>query len=129
MSISIIVDRLMSSLSLRECRRSIRSAASIIDANREVDLKRLYVACKKSGVSEEISQFVLLSKGYRDDLEISDEAVLDNVRYNYPILMLCCVYSDMVEIQGIKKEEAFLKIEHKYPEIPVTYLTVFKNIV
>ena len=129
MSIKVMVCSLITTLGMEEYRKSIKSAACILDENYGVELNRLYRACKKTGVSEEVAQFVLLSKGMGDDLGISEENILDSVRYAYPVLMLCSVYYELHERLGKTKEESISIIEHQYVEIPITYVTVFKGIV
>lgn len=129
MNIEVMVTRLTSSLGMDVYKKHIKSAACILDANYDVGLHRLYNACIKSGVNIEVAQYILLSKGMRDDLEISEKDIKSNVKYAYPILMLCNVYYELHDKQFKTKEESLKIIEHKYPEIPITYLTLFKNIV
>lgn len=129
MTIKIMVCRLITSLGMEEYRESIKGAACILDENYGVELNRLYRACRASGVSEEIAQFVLLSRGIEDSLNILEEAMLDSVRYAYPVLMLCSVYYELHERLGKTKEESISIIERQYVEIPITYVTVLKGIV
>lgn len=129
MSIEVMASRLSTALNMLDCKKAIKSAACILDVNYDADLYKLYRVCRKSGVSEEISQFVLLSKGMRDDLEVPEENILNNVKYAYPVLMLCSVYYELHDRMLKSKEDSLNIIEHEYVEIPITYVTVFKNIV
>lgn len=129
MSIRVMAGKLITTLGMEEYKKPIKSAACILDENYGVELNRLYRACKVSGVSEEVAQYVLLSKGMEEGISISDDDILDNVRYAYPVLMLCSVYYELHEKLGKTKDESISIIEHQYVEIPITYVTVFKSIV